>query len=467
MKKALKWTGVVAALVIVAAVIYCVHYIQANGPVGTGYTAKILCSSVFVSGREPGDVLDVDLEFVKSYGISAQADREDKTTSASIMGLVKRRAAYRPGLGCTLLLGVTEAEIEEQALRKPKPLPADLAWPHGSMVSDALPAGVDKEKLDSALDWAFSEPDPEHPLRTRAVAVVYNGELIAERYALGFSKDTPLLGWSMTKIVTNAMVGILVKQGRLSVHRPAPVPEWSGPNDPRHEITLDNLLRMNSGLKFQEEYEENPNSDCNVMLFVKKDAAAFAASMPLEAEPGERWQYSSGTTNIISRIIRQAVPGDHRYYLTFPRRELFNRIGMKSAVIEPDPSGTFVGSSFMYATARDWARFGLLYLKDGVWERERILPEGWVEYSTTPTKNTPPGKGYGAQWWLNTGGQDRWMPELPQDIYSARGHEGQYVTVIPSRDTVVVRLGFTVTHKAHWDHQEFLKKVLAALPGPG
>jgi len=222
---------------------------------------------------------------------------------------------------------------------------------------------------------------------------------------------------------------------------------------------------MSSGLEFLEEYQTKPNSDCNVMLFEKNDAAAFAAAKPLEAEPDSRWSYSSGTTNIVSRLIRKAVPGSQQDYLAFPRRHLFDKIGMKSAVIEPDPSGTFVGSSFMYATARDWARFGLLYLNDGVWEGERILPHGWVRYSTTPTPGAPAKKPYGAQFWLNTGEpDDRWMPKLPPDLYSARGYEGQFVTVIPSRNIVVVRLGFTVNHNINWDHQEFLLKILDAIP---
>jgi hypothetical protein len=179
----------------------------------------------------------------------------------------------------------------------------------------------------------------------------------------------------MTKSVTNALVGILVGQGKLSVDEPAPVPEWSGPDDPRGAITLDQMLRMSSGLEFGEIYED-PRSDVCLMLFSVRDAAAYAADKPLETGPGGKWYYSSGTTNIISRIVRDSVGGTQADYFAFPRRALFDRIGMRSAIIEPDPSGTFVGSSYMYATARDWARFGLLYLQDGVWEGERILPEG-------------------------------------------------------------------------------------------
>jgi CubicO group peptidase (beta-lactamase class C family) len=336
------------------------------------------------------------------------------------------------------------------------------------MPEKEFPAQIDKQKLEQALAWAFVEPDPEHLRRTRAVVVIYDGVLIGERYAEGYTKDTPLLGWSMTKSVTNALIGILVGQEKLSVDKSAPVPEWKKEGDPRGKITLDHLLRMNSGLEFKEEYEEEILSDCNIMLFLKPDMGAYAASKPLVADPGTKWSYSSGTANIISRIVRHTVTGTQTDYFAFPRRSLFDKIGMESAVMEPDASGTFVGSSYMYATARDWARFGLLFLNDGVWEGSRILPEGWVKYSTTPTPTALPGEAYGAQFWLNTdsapGKNDRWMPKLPEEVYSACGHDGQYVTIIPSKKIVVVRLGLTAENeKGYWDHEQFLVDILASI----
>ncbi|MFO8058667.1 MAG: serine hydrolase [bacterium] len=437
--------------------------------VGTGYSAKIMCSSVFVAGRAPGEVEKVDLLATRDYPISVSVDRQKEEARASVFGLFQSRAVYRDGLGCTVVVDVSDEELAEQAGAAPPPAsapPKHLAWPGGSKVDlEELPPGLDGGKLAEALDFAFADPAQDRPVRTRAVVVVHKGKIVAERYAEGFSKDTPLLGWSMTKSVTNALIGILVKKGKLEINAPAPVPEWSGPEDPRSEITLDHLLRMKSGLEFIEEYEENITSDCNLMLFTKRDMAHFAAQKPLVAKPGEVWSYSSGTTNILSRIVRHTTGGGYEDYFAFPREELFDKLGMSSAVMEPDPSGTFVGSSNMYATARDWARFGLLYLQDGVWEGERILPEGWVSYSTTVTR---PSEGrYGAQFWLNTGAagnpKDRWMPELEPDVYSARGHDGQYVTVLPSHELVVVRLGFTPDHLGAWDHQEFLKKVTAAV----
>jgi CubicO group peptidase (beta-lactamase class C family) len=327
-----------------------------------------------------------------------------------------------------------------------------------------LPAVIDTEKLKNVTEQAFTEPDPAKPRRTRAVIVVYDGRIVAERYAAGFTQETAQLGWSMTKSVTNALVGILVKEGKLRLHAPAPVPEWRSPGDPRAAITLDELLRMSSGLQFKENYE-NPRSDAVRMLLAEPDTGAYAAEKPLEVPPDSRWSYSSGTANIISRIVRQSVGGSLSDFTAFAHRALFDKVGMASAVIEPDPSGTFVGSSFMYATPRDWARFGLLYLNDGVWKNEQILPEGWVKYSTRPTPKAPKGE-YGAHFWLNAGrpGQreDRWMPKVPPDMYSLRGFEGQYVSIIPSKKLVIVRFGLSVGEKA-WDQEQFIADIIDAL----
>jgi CubicO group peptidase (beta-lactamase class C family) len=362
---------------------------------------------------------------------------------------------------------VTADELRRQIGGIPFKIPAraraDLPWPGGDRVDP--PAGVDTTVLEAALDAAFAEPYPDRTRQTRAVVVVHRGRIVAERYAPGISKDTELVGWSMTKSVTNALVGIVVGRGALDLETPAPVPEWSSPDDPRHAITLDQLLRMSSGLEFIEIYDGKPDSDDALMNYTMADTGAFAASKPLQVPPDTRWEYSSGTTNIIGRIVRGAV--DAGEYWTFPRRALFDRVGMASAVLEPDASGTFVGSSYMYATARDWARFGLLYLRDGVWDSERILPEGWVEYSTTPTPGAVSGEAYGAQFWLNTesppGSGVRWLPFLPEDAYACRGYAGQFVIVIPSRDLVVVRLG----HSRNADIPSlvaFTERVLEALP---
>jgi CubicO group peptidase (beta-lactamase class C family) len=466
MRKALKVIVPIVAAVVIAALIFGYRYLSSIAPIATGYAAKILCSSVYVSGRDYESVMNEDLEMIGDYKIKAWLDEEGKAAGASMLGMFTKRAMYRKGLGCTLVIGVDEDELLEQAsaVECLPPGKSGLPWPQGDVVSGEVPQGIDRKKLTAALDKAFAEVPEQGSRRTRAVVVVYKGEIVAERYGPGITKDTPLLGWSMTKSVTNALVGILVGQSKLDLYAPAPVPEWQGSDDPRKKITLDQLLRMESGLRFIEEYEENIDSDCNTMLFDSPDTGGFAAEMPLEADPGSRWSYSSGSANILARIVRQASGTSLEEQFNFPRRALFERIGMRSAIMEPDPSGTFVGSSFMYATARDWARFGLLYLNDGVWMGERILPEGWVAYSTTPTPHAPPGEAYGALFWLNTGNPTRGLPKLPEDLFWADGHEGQYVMVIPSHNLVVVRLGLARGPSSS-EVLSFVGDILNALPG--
>jgi CubicO group peptidase (beta-lactamase class C family) len=267
----------------------------------------------------------------------------------------------------------------------------------------------------------------------------------------------------MAKSVAAALAGVLVAEGRLALDRPPPLAAWRAQGDPRAAITLVQLLHMSSGLEFDETYAD-PLSDVVYMLFGTGDAAAFAAGKPLAHPPGTRFAYASGTTNVLMLAMREAI-ADDRAYLAFPRRALFDRIGMASAVIEQDASGTYVGSSLMFATARDWARFGLLALRDGEWNGERVLPAGWVRFMTAPAPAAPEGE-YAAHWWLklraNRGAAAR-VPRLPPDAFHASGHGGQSVTVVPSRDAVIVRLGHAVDRDA-WDQDAFAARVLDALP---
>jgi len=464
MKNAFKRAMAGVAVVVLVAGIAVLFYGSRLAAIGTAYTAKILCSGVFLSHRDPQSLLDTDLsadDLAFLRHVDVQVDRAAGKVTASFFGFARRQAVYLEGRGCAIGHGEaakrdkTRAEGFAFRLREQRMVADELDS------VDGLPPDLDQTRLSSALEWAFSEPEPALPRRTRAVVVVYRGHLVAERYAPPFTKDTPLIGWSMTKSVINALVGVLVKQGKISLSDSAPIPEWRGATDPRRRITLEQLLRMTSGLRFDEDYG-NPLADVIVMLLGVPDAAAFAAAKPLETSPGARWSYSSGTTNIIAYAIRQIVGESD--YLDFPRRAFFDRLGMTSAVIETDASGTFVGSSFMYATARDWARFGLLYLRDGVWLGERILPEGWVAFTRTPTPAAPDHQ-YGAHFWLGISENYRCgngSRLLPGDAFHAIGHEGQFVTVIPSRELVLVRLGFT-RYPCAWDHQMFVDLVLRAL----
>jgi CubicO group peptidase (beta-lactamase class C family) len=303
-------------------------------------------------------------------------------------------------------------------------------------------------KMHTALGLAFGEGGA--PVTgTRAVVIVYHGKIIAEEYAPGFDRHTRLMGWSMTKGVTSALTGILVAQHKLQLDAPAPVAEWA--NDSRREVTLAELMHMNSGLRWWEFY--GGPSDATRMLFKESNMGEYAMRSPLRNAPGREFNYSSGTANIVSAIIRKTV-GEEEYY-HFPYQALFERVGMYSALMELDGSGTFVGSSYCYATARDWARFGLLYLHDGIWNGQRVLPEGWVKWTTT-------GESYGGMWWLNHGGPGiRRHPELPEDCYSCEGYEGQYIWVIPSKDLVVVRLA--CEHGSKLAPDTFLPEVIRAL----
>ena len=448
-------------------------YLSDTLPIGTGHTAKTICSNVFVSGRDAENIFKEDIAPVHFlFAITDfKVDQDSKTVSSDSFGFARLKALYREGCGCTMVRGLAEDELRDQEIGY-IPSPGDLVaqhskmpWPagnHGPVVS--LPPGIDAQKLDRAIEAAFAEPGPQNLRKTRAVVAVYDGKLIAERYAPGFDMNRPQLGWSMSKSVTNAIVGMLVHKGKLNLHSTAPVPEWQQQGDPRKKITLDQLMRMSPGLEFSEEYA--PFSDAVYMFYDSKDFAAYAALKPLETQPDEKWNYSSGTANIIARIVRQAIEKEHANYYEYLYRNLFHKIGMFSLVIEPDPSGTFVGSSYMLATPRDWARFGLLYLQDGIWNGERILPEGWVKYTTTPTSAAPKGE-YGALFWLNAGAaanpSDRLLPSAPRDTFYARGFQEQRVFVIPSKKLVLVRFGAT-SHKAAWSDDAFVADVVAALP---
>lgn len=321
--------------------------------------------------------------------------------------------------------------------------PADVAWPTKGWPEGSMPARVNKTKLSALLDHAFSEVQPDDLAETDALVIVQGGKLIMERYREGFGPDVTCPSWSKAKSITHALVGLLVGDGKIDIHAPADVPEWhETAGDPRAKITLDLLLRMSSGLAFREDYVDDQASDVIEMLFgaCKADAGRFAASFPLAHEPGSFFSYSSGTTNIVARCAAKAAALYGPDFETFMRQRLLDPIGMTSAQPKFDEAGTFIGSSFCYATPRDFAKFGLLYLRDGMWDGTRILPEGWVDYARTPTwqqaevVDAP----YGAHWWIGMGGAGS---------FSANGYLGQFTVCIPDLDMVIVRHGNTDASK--------------------
>ena len=410
--------------------------------VATGVVAHNVCSKSFVSGLDPQTVFS---ETVERAGIRRlrpllrfHLDRTARTVDASVAGLLTSRAVFREGLGCVLRHGSPEPYLlksDIQALKAPKtpPLLPEIAGP--DIVTPPGPA------LKAALDHAFEEPGTPPFRLTKAVVVVRDGKVIAERYAAGIGIDTPLLGFSMTKSVINALIGIMTQQGLTSPSLPAPIPEWRGADDPRRAIEVEHLLRMTTGLALD---ETNSGFDsASQMLYLHDDTAGYAVNAAPIAPPGTRWTYSSPTTQLLARIVRDAVGGPEQT-LAFAWRELFNSLGMRNVTLEFDGAGTPMGSAYMLASARDWARFGLLYLGDGVVGGKRILHEDWVDFSAAATLGTD----YGAGFWTNRSEHERARARvrlgIPRDAFFASGDLGQRIVIIPSQRLVVVRLGDSV-----------------------
>jgi CubicO group peptidase (beta-lactamase class C family) len=413
--------------------------------VATGFVSHTLCSAAFVSKVDPDEVYAETMEAMPGVGLIAWAlayhvDREAKQVTATLFGGEQSRAVYRDGLGCYVDNGGEAADAS---------LPPALGEQRRALLPEIAGAAVVEPAnpdLKRALDRAFAEPE-QPPLRhTKAVVVVKDGQIIAERYAPGYGVDTPILGYSATKSVISALTGILVREGKLAVNEPAPVAAWQDPGDPRHAITVDDLLRHTSGLAMGSSLNASLASalaPVNRMKYIEGDMAGFAESSALETAPGSAWNYHDGNYLILSRLIRDAAGGHAADVLRFARRELFDPLGMRNVTLEFDATGTPEGSAQMLAPARDWARFGLLYLNDGVVGGKRILPEGWVSYSAALTPNG--WVGIGAGFWTNRGdskgSQFRTSLGMPHDAFYASGTFGQYVIIIPSERLVVVRLG--------------------------
>jgi len=428
-----------------------IYYIYLLTPIITGYAAKNLASGVFVSKRTQESVENTDLNFSFIKFTKNTIDYEKKEVTSRFLW-AKSKAIYIEGFGCTLVRGVDEATIRNRPYRI-VPLPAinpdSVPWPVGDKLADSIPTGVNLEKLNSALAEAFN--DSVGTKGTFAVAVAYKNQLISEKFRDGFSSKNRFLSWSMAKSFTHALVGIMVKKGLMNVDEKVDITEWR--KDKRANITLDNLMHMNSGLEWNENYGNL--SDVTLMLHKSSDMAGFTYKKPLLARPDSLWLYNSGATNIVSAMIRKKIGNDAEYY-AFPRRELFNQIGMRSAIFETDASGTFVGSSYIYATMRDYVRFGLLYLNKGNWLGKQVLPEGWTDSAMKPANGS--GGKYGSFFWLNQSGD---YPGVPKDLFMCRGHDGQFIYIIPSLQLVVVRTGFS--KKEDFNYPRFLAEIVAAV----
>ena len=407
--------------------------------------AKILCSGIWVQGRDPELHAAADLRRFDHFGwqddFTYEVDEERRRVTLSAPGVPSRIAQHNGDQGCAVLpRGAEDVHFTPTEVGRAWPDASWRLWPTGDRLPDhALPPEVDEAALAAALDYAMA--NHEHSQNTRAFVVVHEGRIIGERYAPGIPRDMPHLSWSQGKSVTAALIGVLIQHGALTLEQRAPVPEWQ--NDERREITIADLLHMSSGLDFNNlglsDDAESLSTDNHHfrIYFDGIDVFEHAVSFPLEVEPGTRWRYLNSDPLTLGRIVRQTVEARGESYHAFPWTALFDRIGIKNAVLETDAWGNFIMTGYDYMSARDWARFGLLHLQDGIWEGERILPEGWSEFVSTPAPAHPE-QGYGGLFWLNAGGD---YERIPRDAYWPSGFMGQTTMIIPSRDMVIVRLG--------------------------
>ncbi|WP_281636876.1 serine hydrolase domain-containing protein [Flavobacterium marginilacus] len=416
----------------------------------SGFSAKSVASCHFIANRSLENIEKSDNDFDVIRWASNEINESGKFATATVFGFKKRKAIFRNGLGATLIndnFDITKPyEIPKRAKSK-----NNFPFPYGDAEpKDKIFANVDYAKLNQAVANAF-DAEGEDAKRTRSVLVIYKDRIIAEKYAEGLTKNSILLGWSMTKSITGTLFGILQKQGRFDIYKPAPIPEWQ--NDNRKNITTNDLLHMNSGLEWEEHYDRI--CDATEMLFDDEDMSRSQLLKPAVFKPNTHWNYSSGTTNLLSGILRKQFK-THQEYLDFWYSALIDKIGMHSMVIETDMTGNYVGSSYAWATTRDWSKLGLLYLHKGNWNGEQLFDASWAKYVSTPT-NTSNGK-YGAHFWLNA---DGFYPDAPRDMYSCNGFNGQKVFIIPSRNLVIVRLG--LTGDAKFDFNELLKGIVGSL----
>ena len=416
----------------------------------SGFSAKSVASGHFIDGRSLETIQQGDNDIDKVDWATNEINEEEKSAISNVYGLKKRKAIYREGLGATLInddFDVTKPYLVPKRTK----INTNLPFPYGNLEpKDTVFSNVDYAKLNAVIENAFDKKGEKNK-RTRSVIVIYKDKIIAEKYADGFDKNSKILGWSMTKSLTGTFFGILQKQGKININDKAPITEWQ--NDERKSITINNLLQMNSGLEWEEDYGKI--SDVTKMLFIEEDMTKSQINKPLVGKPNETWNYSSGTTNLLSGILRKQFK-THQEYLDFWYSSLFDKIGMHSALTEVDMAGNFVGSSYGWATTRDWAKFGLLYLHKGNWNGEQIFDESWAKYVATPT-NTSNGN-YGAQFWLNAGGK---FPNTPKDMYYASGFQGQMVAIFPSHDLVIVRMG--LKENPEFDFDGLLSGVVGSL----
>jgi len=421
-------------------------YLIDRSTIFTGFAAKNIASGIFVAGRTQQSIEELDINFFPVNLSTSIVDMENKTVTSDFFGFGEQIAIYRKGLGCTLISDYDIAEVKSQNCEEAYAIKdKDNYWPIGDKDREVNTNNVNNDKLNAAIESAMAQGN------TRAIIIAYDTLVKWEKYANGFDETTPILGWSMSKSITSTMIGMLVKEGKININEAAPIDEWE--NDDRKNITTKSLLQMNSGLKWTEDYGDI--SEATIMLYEEGDLGKYALSMPFDKEPNTEWKYSSGSSNILQEIIKRQFDNNNEYW-KWTYKELFHRIGMNHTIMETDAAGTFIGSSYTYAPARDWARYGLLYLQNGVWFGDTIIDPSWVNFTQEIAPNSE-GK-YGAQFWLNQGGHE--VPDAPKDTYFADGYQGQRVYIIPSKKLVIVRFG--ISKKGEFDYNKFVSEVVSA-----
>jgi len=409
--------------------------------------AKVMCSAVFVTGLDPQFAAENVGYFTGPYAERAKVgkpviDRANREVHITLPNGITRTAKYLGSQGCvTLPVGETTVKFKPVAVKSGLPDPSTQRWPMGDVLANGpLPREIDTAKLRQALDAAF---EPAEAM-TAAFVVTWKGQLIAERYGPGITPRTPLESWSMGKSMIATLFGILVKQGDYDLSQQAPIPEWQTPDDPRAKIRIADLLHMSSGLRIKApqdpDYDPSGPYPDHVYLYTGGiDSCHYAATRPLQWPPNTIGRYHNTDPVLINYLIRLAVEKRGEDYLSFPQHALFDKIGVRTMVIETDPFGNFLGQGYDFGSGRDWVRLGNLYLHDGVWNNERILPEGYAKFVSTvaPAWKADRRPIYGAFFWING---DRTFP-VPRDAYYMAGAGGQTTLIIPSHDLVVVRMG--------------------------
>ena len=430
-------------------VIYFFYALYPKFDIVSGFSSKSIASHYFLAGRSQAYTEATDANIPSMDLATTELNKKEKVVTSSVFGLKKRKVVFTNGLGSLLI--PKGKELKPRVTPKRNRVNTGLAFPYGDLPQkDTVFANIDYKKLHKAVADGF-DLETNDVKKTRTVLVVYKNQIIAEKYKKGFDENSLILGWSMAKSITSAVVGILEKKEKVNLDQKNLFEEWK--NDDRKEITLRNLINMNSGL----EWEENYSKICDVtqMLFLDEDMSARQKNKQFIGKPNETWNYSSGTSNLLSNFIKNQF-NSQQEYVDFWYSELIDKIGMKSMVIEADYSGNYVGSSYAWATTRDWAKFGLLYLHNGNWNGEQILNKSWVDFTRKPT-NTSKGE-YGGHFWLNAGGV---YPDVPKDLYSCNGYQGQRVFIIPSKDLVIVRTG--LASGEFFNYNEFISGIVKSI----